>query len=677
MGFSLTQARNALASTPTGLDVQVALEMLLSESRSAPPSHGQISSTNGAHSDDEDDRARREEEEAAERRRRRRRGPTRDPATPAASTSSAAASGSSTPLDGLSAAQIQDQASKLLAQTNLLGQSMFNRANAFWKEGKTQVQKAYEERQAAGGAAGGSGTAGGKPAIDGRPKWMVDAEAFEIEEREAAGGGSGSCSGGFRDGEDDDKSPRSTNGRTTTKRATSPPRQQQQQRSRDPPAAPAPAMSAAAKVASLFSDDSAPVSYVSLNRRRPGPSPPSNAASSSSSAPAPKPPAAAAPLRKRPHIPLPPSALSTSSSHRLKGNDQFKLGLFGEAESSYSLALSSLPSNHLLTLPVLNNRAAARLKNGDHNGCVADATAAIDLVGVDYDPAKEEALPEGEGGTGLGEALVKALQKRAGAYEAAEKWAKALGDWEMLGRLTVGGSVGKGSKIPAMDGARRCRKMVDLENGVTKPSAPATVPAASRPRPSKPTAPKPKPTPAPNSTDEGEALARVRASAALATSELDLRASLKDTVDARLSAWSKNKETNLRALLASLDTVLWPELGWVKCGMHELVTEKQVKVRYTRAIGKVHPDKLASLGAGATVEQRMVAQGVFGVLNEGEFGRVSLLSPLLFLRFEANCVLSLLLCRPMQRGTRRRPDRSFWKDMSCLCARTYAYNDSS
>ena len=69
---------------------------------------------------------------------------------------------------------------------------------------------------------------------------------------------------------------------------------------------------------------------------------------------------------------------------------------------------------------------------------------------------------------------------------------------------------------------------------------------------------------------------------------------LKDGVDARLLAWKGGKEANLRALIASLDAVLWPELGWKGVGMHELVSGAQVKVRYTRAIAKVHPDKVST-----------------------------------------------------------------------------------
>jgi hypothetical protein len=40
--------------------------------------------------------------------------------------------------------------------------------------------------------------------------------------------------------------------------------------------------------------------------------------------------------------------------------------------------------------------------------------------------------------------------------------------------------------------------------------------------------------------------------------------------------------------------VLWPELGWQKVGMAELVSSNQVKIRYTKAIAKLHPDKVRS-----------------------------------------------------------------------------------
>jgi hypothetical protein len=69
---------------------------------------------------------------------------------------------------------------------------------------------------------------------------------------------------------------------------------------------------------------------------------------------------------------------------------------------------------------------------------------------------------------------------------------------------------------------------------------------------------------------------------------------LKDSVEARLNAWKGGKESNLRALIASLDSVLWDEIlqGGLKVGMHELIAEKQVKIKYMKVIARLHPDKV-------------------------------------------------------------------------------------
>jgi hypothetical protein len=45
-------------------------------------------------------------------------------------------------------------------------------------------------------------------------------------------------------------------------------------------------------------------------------------------------------------------------------------------------------------------------------------------------------------------------------------------------------------------------------------------------------------------------------------------------------------------LIASLETVLWHKLGWQKVGMAEVASPGQVKVRYAKAISKLHPDKV-------------------------------------------------------------------------------------
>jgi hypothetical protein len=89
-----------------------------------------------------------------------------------------------------------------------------------------------------------------------------------------------------------------------------------------------------------------------------------------------------------------------------------------------------------------------------------------------------------------------------------------------------------------------------------------------------------------------EAVARLRVANEKSEKEEQQKMEAKDMVDERIASWKAGKESNLRALIASLDTVLWHGLHWKKVSMAELLTEAQVKSKYVRAISKVHPDKV-------------------------------------------------------------------------------------
>lgn len=57
--------------------------------------------------------------------------------------------------------------------------------------------------------------------------------------------------------------------------------------------------------------------------------------------------------------------------------------------------------------------------------------------------------------------------------------------------------------------------------------------------------------------------------------------------------WIEGKERNIRALLSTLNTVLWDgETRWKAVSMADLVTPDQVKKYYRRAVLVVHPDKV-------------------------------------------------------------------------------------
>lgn len=97
-----------------------------------------------------------------------------------------------------------------------------------------------------------------------------------------------------------------------------------------------------------------------------------------------------------------------------------------------------------------------------------------------------------------------------------------------------------------------------------------------------------------SSASDFEAVNRLRAANEAAERLDEERFNLADSVDARVVAWKSGKQDNLRGLLASLDTVLWPEAGWKKINLSELVLPNKVKIQYMKGIAKVHPDKVST-----------------------------------------------------------------------------------
>ncbi|WVR03169.1 hypothetical protein IAU60_000160 [Kwoniella sp. DSM 27419] len=591
MGFSPQQARQALAKTETGVDVQAALEMLLGGQGTVrqPPSR-----TQGSASEDEGDddmvemQRRRREEEEREKRRRRRAGPSRDSVR------------ARTQEERDEEATTAEQAEKYLAQASEIGANMFSKATSFWNSSKEKALKVYEEQRKAMEAAAAKETGDGarKPVRDGRPKWMTEAASDESGDERP------DQAGGFKDSDEEEEFrtvPRQTR-REVNNAIGGPSRQSRPVETNGRDRQDAPYRSAKERADLLFADEE-PKRYVSPARHLKKPAatavPPRARAAT---------PVVA--LRKRQLVPADSQQLQAAAKHKLMGNEHFKLGRFAEADSAYSTAISSLPEGHLFLVPLHNNRAAARLKLGDSAPAASDCTVVIDLIGPSYHPSKEAPLPaEIASEVKLADGLVKAMTKRAQAWEMGEKWKNAVDDWvRVMGMdLSMLGSGAASTKSLAAEGARRSRKM--LEGGEARP-----VVAQS----SKPALPKPKPRPVASAAnvDKSAAVSELRKAAQVQEAEDEQRHALKDAVDAKLNAWKGGKETNLRALIASLDTVLWDEMlkGGLKVGMHELITEKQVKIKYMKVIARLHPDKISA--TNTTVEQRMLANGAFGALND-------------------------------------------------------------
>lgn len=434
MGFSPEQARLALAATDSGLDVPQALEMLLA---------------NGAGSTEDEDvhfgngrtRIRQEDVESEDLRLRTR---TRDDVQRPPMRRQASGSARSQPhaQASLVPGDLQERADKLISQASEIGLSVFSRANAFWKEGKERVQKVYEER-----ASSSQGNTKGRSPADGRPRWMIDAQVTD----EDGEGGVHSANGGFKDSAE-------TEGEGKILGTSRSPRWDEagkEVQARDNSSA---SSSAGRRTANLLDDE--PTTYVSPSRRR-------NAAIRTPQAVPPAQPSrptrvpSPEPLRNRNAISASPSTIAASNTHKSKGTELFRLGQYADAEKAYASALAALPENHLLLVPLHNNRAVTRLKTGDHAGAIEDCSAVLAIIGPTYHPAREAKVTRAEEGAtvDLADAVVKAYRRRAEAFEGREKWAEALKDWEAI----VGCEWALKARSEALNGIARCKKMISSE----------------------------------------------------------------------------------------------------------------------------------------------------------------------------------------------------------------------
>jgi tetratricopeptide (TPR) repeat protein len=300
--------------------------------------------------------------------------------------------------------------------------------------------------------------------------------------------------------------------------------------------------------------------------------------------------------------------LTESSHFKEKGNQAFKLGQFGQAVELYARASQALPSGHALLIVTQNNRAAALLKVGEYRETITECDRSILLVQGPDGQGVNDVLPA-DVGVNLKDQLGKALMRRAMAHENLEKYKEARDDWAKLRELEPG-------HRNAAEGHRRCEKAIAVMNGAGDRSSSST----STKRPGPPPSSSVQSSAArsngigSNSSpmqdimaahrqsnseaklkadlNRSEGVSKLRQTAAQQEREDDERLRLTDQVDRKMVTWKSGKEDNIRALLASLGSVLWEGAAWKPVGMHELVTPAQVKINYMKAIAKMHPDKV-------------------------------------------------------------------------------------
>jgi hypothetical protein len=302
------------------------------------------------------------------------------------------------------------------------------------------------------------------------------------------------------------------------------------------------------------------------------------------------------PKSQRAIPPTSDSALSSSYASRQKGSDAFKVGDYTLALTHYTSALTPLPSSHPQRIIILSNRAITNIKLGDAKAAVTDCDDLLQLVGPSRGDG--ETVMDMDGPKNLRDIWGKGILRRAAALEMQEKYQDALDMWKQAVDAGIGGP-------QSLEGRRRCEnalgakapapKAVSMGRSISTPQRTPT-PVNQPLRSSTPGLSR-KSTPRPMDTRASDNLAQHNKTVAAEENE---KTRLYDTVDTKVTTWQNGKELNIRALLSSLDLILWPEAGWKKVGMAELVMVNKVKIVYMKAIAKVHPDKVKSLDLGLT-----------------------------------------------------------------------------
>ncbi|KAL9272000.1 J domain-containing protein [Drosera capensis] len=86
-----------------------------------------------------------------------------------------------------------------------------------------------------------------------------------------------------------------------------------------------------------------------------------------------------------------------------------------------------------------------------------------------------------------------------------------------------------------------------------------------------------------------------------------------EVTESKIIKWSKGKEGNIRALLSTLQYVLWPNSGWKTVALVDIIEANAVKRAYQKAMLCLHPDKLQQRGADA--QRKLAAEKLLDILQ--------------------------------------------------------------
>ena len=72
-------------------------------------------------------------------------------------------------------------------------------------------------------------------------------------------------------------------------------------------------------------------------------------------------------------------------------------------------------------------------------------------------------------------------------------------------------------------------------------------------------------------------LAEKRARDEVETAEKEGKVALREQLKPKIDGWAAGKKDNIRALLSSMHTVMWPDSGWTQPSMADMVDGNKVR----------------------------------------------------------------------------------------------------
>jgi len=113
-----------------------------------------------------------------------------------------------------------------------------------------------------------------------------------------------------------------------------------------------------------------------------------------------------------------------------------------------------------------------------------------------------------------------------------------------------------------------------------------------------------------------EAVKEVREREAKKKKDEDAEDAVRAKLEPKIKAWSEEhgKKKQLRALLSSLHTILWPDAKWKAVSLGDILDDSKCKRCFHKASRVVHPDKTGHLDA----EKRFLAKRIFDALSQAK-----------------------------------------------------------